>query len=221
VTSFLADGLKVLRKPKDVAHDHVVKVSGDITAEEINSIHAAIPLSDISRNEAVELIKKTQQRGDEFLKTGDYNAARAEYIIACKGINNLNIRTREWVQEPLDVELININIFISMSMIDSKQGHYTSAIENARTAWQLVSVPGRHPSELRASCKIRQGEALAENGRYRAAATAFELALAWSPGNEAVQEKLDAARFAMYDSGYDVMESGLQFFEYPNSSGAL
>jgi hypothetical protein len=75
-----------------------------------------------------------------------------------------------------------------------------------------------HSSELRATCKIRLGEALAESGQYRGAATAFERALAWSPGNEAVKEKLDAARLAVYDSVYDVMESGLHIFEFPNSS---
>jgi hypothetical protein len=74
-----------------------------------------------------------------------------------------------------------------------------------------------HSSELRATCKIRLGEALAENGQYRAAATAFERALAWSPGDEAVKDKLDAARLAVYDSVYDVMESGLHIFEFPDS----
>jgi len=49
-------------------------------------------------------------------------------------------------------------------------------------------------------------------------ATAFERALAWPPGNKAVKEKLDAARLAVYDSVYDVMESGLHIFEFPNSS---
>jgi tetratricopeptide (TPR) repeat protein len=75
-----------------------------------------------------------------------------------------------------------------------------------------------HYSELRATCKIRLGEALAANGQYRRAATAFERALAWPPGNKAVKEKLDAARLAVYDSVYDVMESGLHIFEFSNSS---
>jgi hypothetical protein len=35
---------------------------------------------------------------------------------------------------------------------------------------------------------------------------------------KAVKEKLDAARLAVYDSVYDVMESGLHIFEFPNSS---
>jgi tetratricopeptide (TPR) repeat protein len=223
-TSFLADGLKVLRKPKNFAGDYVFKISGDltITAEEINSIRAAMPPSDISRDEAVELMKKAKQRGDEFLQTGDYNAARAEYIIANKGTNNLILRAKGWEpKEPFDVDSININISISTSIIDSKQGHYTSAIENARTAWRVVRMWKRHSSELRATCKIRLGEALAENGQYRSAATAFERALAWSPGNEAVKEKLDAAKLAVYDSVYDVMESGLKIFERPDSSGTL
>jgi hypothetical protein len=220
VTSFLVDGLKVLRKPKNFAGDYVVKISGDIAAEQIDSIHAAMPPFDISRGEAVELVKKAKQRGDEFLETGDYNAARAEYIIANKGANNLILRYNKGMEpkDHFDSGSISISLYIFTSMIDSKQGHYTSAISNARMAWRVVRIRRDLSSELRATCKIRLGEALAENGQYRGAATAFERALAWSPGNEAVKGKLDAARLAVYDSVYDVMESGLNIFEFPNSS---
>jgi hypothetical protein len=57
-------------------------------------------------------------------------------------------------------------------MIDSKQEHYTSAISNARTAWLVVRMRD-HSSELRATCKVRLGEALAGNGQYRRAVYSF------------------------------------------------
>jgi tetratricopeptide (TPR) repeat protein len=220
VTSFLADAMKVLRKPKNFAGDYVVKISGDITAKQIDSIHAAMPSSDISRGEAVELVKKAKRRGDEFLETGDYNAARAELIIANKGTKSRILRSNKRIEpkDHFDSDSIYISLYIFTAMIDSKQEHYTSAISNARMAWRIVRMRRDHSSELRATCKIRLGEALAENGQYRGAATAFERALAWSPGNEAVKEKLNAARLAVYDSVYDVMESGLHIFEFPNSS---
>jgi hypothetical protein len=83
------------------------------TLQQIDSIHAAMPPSDISRGEAVELVKKAKQRRDEFLETGDYNAARAQYIIANKGANILILRSNKGIRpkDHFDSDSIRISLY--------------------------------------------------------------------------------------------------------------
>jgi hypothetical protein len=213
VTSSLMERLKLTRKSKYLAGKSVVKIYGDITAEQIKNILVAMPSSDMDVGEAIELMGKAKQRGDDFLQAGDYNAARAEYVIAIKGISILMAKRDISYENAFSA---NFSLYLSTSILDSKQGHYASAISNAKAALRSMVPMSRYSLGQRANCQIRLGEACAENGQYGNASRAFEQALVFQPGCSTTKEKLDAANVVILDSINTTIESSFHIFEGTN-----
>ncbi|RDW87339.1 hypothetical protein BP5796_03033 [Coleophoma crateriformis] len=187
----VTEGIKGIRPiENDNGSRLTIKVHGDLDAAKANEIQMAVRPS---YNAVLALMdgKIAKERGNALYKAGDYNAARAEYLIAVYTFASYRHEFDHDAALIHEFETLFINISTNSSLLDSKQGRHKSAVSQARKALEMASTRSIEDTpDQKAKYRFRLGCALADNGQDLEAADELENAAALAPGNISIRAKL-------------------------------
>lgn len=187
----VTEGIKGIRPIENGSGSQLtIKVHGDVDVGKANEIQSAV-LPSYNAISALLDGKIAKEQGNALYKAGDYNAARAEYLIA---VYTFASYKDEFDQDPAlmhEFETLFINISTNSSLLDSKQGRHRSAVSQARKALDMSNSRsiGDTPDQ-QVKHRYRLGCALADNGQDLEAANELEIAAAFAPENMSIRAKL-------------------------------
>ncbi|MCJ1388266.1 hypothetical protein MMC18_001111 [Xylographa bjoerkii] len=153
-------------------------------------------LNVLTRTGDIVEAKETRTKGDQFHQLGDYDAARGEYLIALSMVTtpiqmNLDRSTLA------ELDLLYVDLRSKMSVLDSEQKRYKSAIVEATKATQLPGDRSLHElvsEDFQSELEMRWISTLADDHQYENAAEWLEQTLTEVPAHPAFERKLAEVR---------------------------
>ncbi|MCJ1400494.1 hypothetical protein MMC11_003700 [Xylographa trunciseda] len=193
IISSLVHDLQMLREFPQAVEDHM----------ELTFHSVPIILNVLAESGDIETAKQTRTKGDQFYQSGEYDAARGEYIIALSIVTvpsliNLDENTID------EADLLYVELRSKMSVLDSRQKRYKSAIVEARKAVQLPgdrTFSGLVSSDREAELQARCATTLVDDGQYGKAIEFLVDILLDDPKHPALEAKL--AEVQLLQNGHE------------------
>ena len=168
-----------------------ITIDGDLEVEQVEEIKAASDPTPYLLDEFLNQAEQAKERGNNFYRDGNYNAARGEYFIAISTAGNMHNELMADPDTRCRLEALLINIFTNSSLLNTKQGEYESALSQAERAWKAAmarSVPST--STQNAKLLYRLGCTLVDVGKDGEATQRLTEALSYMPGDTHIKAKL-------------------------------
>ncbi|MCJ1403855.1 peptidyl-prolyl cis-trans isomerase cpr6 [Xylographa trunciseda] len=195
VIDCVVDGIKGIRKIENHDGGHLrITIDGDLEMEKAESIKAATDPPALTLAEVLDQAVQAKERGNNFYRACDYNAARCEYFVAIYTMGNMHNELR---QDPIlrcRLESLLVNLYTNTSLLDSKQGAYESAVLQAEMAWDATNTRAAGDTSTpaqKAKLLYRLGCTLVDVGKDGKAIERLKEAHSYVPGDIHINAKLE------------------------------